>query len=62
MNNPQTIKNLCKEIKSYYLDRIDKLCQDGQVEDAGALYDEMKEWFIKKENHKIITVKELFAT
>ena len=57
MNNPQTIKNLCKEIKSYHLDRIEELCHNGQVEDASALYDEIKEWFVKKENHKIITVE-----
>lgn len=57
MNNPQTIKNLCKQIKSYHLDRIEELCHNGQVEDASALYDEIKEWFIKKENHKIITVE-----
>ena len=57
MNNPQTIKNLCKDIKSYHLDRIEELCHNGQVEDASALYDEIKEWFIKKENHKIITVE-----
>ena len=57
MNNPQTIKNLCKQIKSYHLDRIEELCHNGQVEDASALYDEIKEWFVKKENHKIITVE-----
>ena len=62
MNNPQTIKNLCKEIKSYHLDRIEKLCQDGRVEDARALYDEVNEWFFKKENHKIITVKQSIVT
>jgi hypothetical protein len=58
MNKSQTIKNLCKEIKSYHLDRIEELCQDGRVEDAGALYDEIKEWVFKKENHRIITVKQ----
>jgi hypothetical protein len=62
MNKSQTIKNLCKEIKSYHLDRIEELCQDGRVEDASALYDEVKDWFFKKENHKIITVKQSIAT
>ena len=57
MNKSQTIKNLCKEIKSYHLDRIEELCHNGQVEDASALYNEIKEWFVKKENHKIITVE-----
>lgn len=58
MNKPQTIKNLCKEIRDYHLDRIEKLCHDGRVDDASALYDEVKEWVSKKENHKIITVKQ----
>ena len=62
MNKSQTIKNLCKEIKSYHLDRIEKLCQDGQVENASALYDEVKDWFFKQKNHKIITVKQSIAT
>ena len=58
MNKSQTIKNLCKEIKSYHLDRIEKLCQDGQVENASALYSEIKEWVSEKEPHRIITVKQ----
>jgi pentatricopeptide repeat protein len=57
MNKSQTIKNLCKEIKFYHLDRIKKLCEDGQVEDAFALYNEVKDWFFIKQNHKIITIK-----
>ena len=58
MNKPQTIKHLCKEIREYHLDRIGELCHDGRVEDASSLYDEVKEWLLKKENHKIITVKQ----
>ncbi len=58
MNKPQTIRNLCKEVKVYHLDRIKELCHNGQVEEALALYDEVREWFLKKENHKIITVKQ----
>ncbi len=57
MNKPQTIKNLCKEIRDYHLDKIEELCNDGRVEDARALYEEVREWLLKKENHKIITVE-----
>ena len=44
MNKLQTIKNLCKEIRDYHLDKIEELCNDGRVEDARALYEEVKEW------------------
>lgn len=55
--NKKEIKQLCEDIQKYYIDRICDLCEDGKVEDATSLYEEINEWLIEKDRPKILTLK-----
>ena len=55
MNNLQ-LKKVCSDIIDGTIDRIQYLCDNGQIEDAESLYSEIRDWVIQKENLEIIAL------
>lgn len=39
-----------------HIDRMHTLCESGQVEDAYSVYNEIRDWVIKKENLQILSL------
>ena len=55
--NKLEIKNLCQDIRSHFISRMDELCQQHNEEDAYCLYQELKEWIEQDEKFYILTLK-----
>lgn len=51
------VRQMCEDIQKYYIDRMCDFCEDGQTEDATALYEEIREWLQEKDRPTILTLK-----
>jgi hypothetical protein len=58
MNSTQMHK-LCKQRVDNIIDRMYELCADGRSEDARALYDEIRDWVIEKDDIEILSLEYL---
>ena len=50
---------LCKQRVDNIIDRMYELCADGRSEDARALYDEIRDWVIEKDDIEILSLEYL---
>lgn len=53
----QKVRQICEGVQKYYIDRMCDFCEDNRAEDATALYEEIKEWLIKKDKPTILSLK-----
>lgn len=53
----QKVRQICEGVQKYYIDRMCDFCEDNRIEDATALYKEIKEWLIEKDKPTILSLK-----
>ena len=49
-------KESCDLLINHHIDRMNHLCDQNKVKDAKAVYSEIKEWVIQKENLEVLTL------
>jgi hypothetical protein len=55
MNQTQ-LKSMCQKQIDKMIDRMHDLCADGRSEDASALYLEIQEWVIQKNDIEVLSI------
>lgn len=55
MNQTQ-LKTMCQNKIDNMIDRMHDLCAAGRVEDASALYSEIQEWIIQKDDIEVMSI------
>lgn len=50
------IQETCSKVVDNVIDRMHDLCAQGRVHDAIALYDEIRDWVIQKDNIDVISL------
>jgi len=50
---------LCKKGVDEVIDRMHQLCAEGRSEDAQALYDEIRDWVIYKDDIEVLSLEYL---
>lgn len=50
------IKELCQIEVDRRIDRMHYLCENGMVEDAAALYEEIQQWVFSKDDIEIMSI------
>lgn len=55
MNQTQ-LKSMCQNQIDNMIDRMHDLCAKGRVEDASALYSEIQEWVIQKDDIEVMSI------
>lgn len=58
----QEVRKICEDIQKNYIDRMCDFCEEGQTENATALYEEIKEWLQEKDKPTILTLKRVSKT
>ena len=53
---PTQMKDLCQKGVDDIIDRMHDLCAEGRSKDAQALYDEIRDWVIQKENIEVLSL------
>jgi hypothetical protein len=48
--------NLCKQRVDAIIDRMHDLCAEGRSKDAQALYDEIRDWVIQKDDIEVLSL------
>ena len=56
MNSIQ-LHQLCKEGVDNIIDRMHYLCADGRSSDAAALYAEIKDWVVQKDELEVMSLE-----
>ena len=56
---PTQMKNLCQKGVDDIIDRMHDLCAEGRSKDAQALYDEIRDWVIQKEDIEVLSLEYL---
>ncbi len=51
-----TIKNICNTTISSHIDRMQLLCEEGRIEDAESVYNEIRDWVIQKDDLKVLSL------
>ena len=57
--NPVQMHRLCKDRVDAIIDRMHELCAEGRSKDAQALYDEIRDWVITKDDLEIMSLEYL---
>ena len=57
--NPTQMRNLCQKGIDDIIDRMHDLCADGRSDDAQALYDEIRDWVVKKYDIEVMSLEYL---
>ena len=58
----QEVRKICEDIQKNYIDRMCDFCEEGQTENATALYEEIREWLQEKDKPTILTLKRVSKT
>jgi len=53
---PTQMKDLCQKGVDDIIDRMHDLCAEGRSKDAQALYDEIRDWVIQKEDIEVLSL------
>ena len=53
------IQETCSKVVDDVIDRMHDLCAEGRAQDAIALYDEIRDWVIQKDNIDVISLEYL---
>ena len=53
------IQETCSKVVDDVIDRMHDLCAEGRPQDAIALYDEIRDWVIQKDNIDVISLEYL---
>ena len=56
---PTQMKDLCQKGVDDIIDRMHDLCAEGRSKDAQALYDEIRDWVIQKEDIEVLSLEYL---
>lgn len=56
------VKQLCEDIQNYYINRMCDFCEIGKIEDATAIYEEIREWLQEKDRPTILAIKRVSKT
>lgn len=54
--NRSYMMNLCQKELNRMIDRMHDLCEEGRVDDAKSLYDEMKGWICQGEEIDVMSL------
>jgi pentatricopeptide repeat protein len=55
MNNLK-VKKICNTLIDQHIDRMHQLCNEGRIKDAEAVYSEIRDWVIQKENLEVLAL------
>jgi hypothetical protein len=58
MNSTQ-MKDLCQKGVDDIIDRMHDLCAEGRSKDAQALYDEIRDWVVQKDDIEVLSLEYL---
>jgi hypothetical protein len=58
MNSTQ-MKDLCQKGVDDIIDRMHDLCAEGRSKDAQALYDEIRDWVVQKNDIEVLSLEYL---
>jgi len=53
------IQYLCSQVVDDIIDRMHVLCSEGKSEDAKALYSEIRDWIVKKNDIDVLSLQYL---
>lgn len=56
MSNLKT-KKICNTLIQQHIDRMHDLCDEKRIEDAEAVYSEIRDWIIQKENLEVLSLE-----
>jgi hypothetical protein len=54
--NPTQMQMLCQNRVDSIIDRMHELCAQGRTKDAQALYDEIRDWVVQKEDIQVLSL------
>ena len=54
--NPTQMQMLCQNRVDSIIDRMHELCAQGRTKDAQALYDEIRDWVVLKEDIQVLSL------
>ena len=50
------VKKICEDVIQYHIDQMHSLSEDGKIQDAECVYEEIRSWIIDKENLEVLTL------
>jgi hypothetical protein len=57
--NPTQMQMFCQNRVDSIIDRMHELCAQGRTKDAQALYDEIRDWVVQKEDIQVLSLEYL---
>jgi len=55
MNNLK-VKKICNRLIDQHIDRMHQFSNEGRIKDAEAVYSEIRDWVIQKENLEVLAL------